>query len=103
MSVNGWSGSADAAAASELFALHRPKHVYATGKVDYVSQDATAATEAAALIAQLSTAAAGLASVLPRAVWHERYAALVAEGELPAPPLERPPDCGSNPYCGSLQ
>ena len=109
VSVNGWSGSAEAEAAEQLFRLHRPKHAYGSGDVDYTtpfeeSGDAAAmmrATEAAALVARLSARTAALASEgsprqwLLAAVWRERYAPLVASAELPAPKLAAPLDCGA--------
>ena len=124
VSVNGWSGSAEADAAEQLFRLHRPKHAYGSGDVDYAkpfeeSGSAAAmmrATEAAALVGRLSARTAALASEggggsgsgsgsgggepgprqwLLAAVWRERYAPLVASGELPAPKLAAPLDCGA--------
>lgn len=73
----------------------RPQHTYSSGDIHYAqgTRHHAAPTEAAALIARLSAAAAGAPSALVRAVWRERYAALVSEGELPAPPLSPLPDC----------
>ena len=76
IAVNGWTDCAEARAAAELFRVPRTSIPAAAG----AGAPQLAATAAA--IAALSASALGDARALFAAVWDERYAPLVASGEL---------------------